>query len=503
MSYKLREEIDEAIASIDFDQHQETENTTTHDKDLIDPELSAQLHNTEENHDKQIENNGAEHDLIDPSLQQESSDNVLVDPELHHQEQQQEQPQEQPQEQQQEQNEEQKRAESALQNEIDELFEQSIQPTKEDIADNTENDNSNKRTHAEVENDQEDQGEKRQKVDEEEIQLPVLSLPEDPAKETQTESEEINKSAGTEPEKLEETNDVSEQVETTPGNQQEEPSSQTQPDKAGEIANDAVVPSEQEENQIQPMEVEDAESSNKDIDLQEQPQEKEDQIESQEKEGQSEAVTESSEKPAEVNEPSLATEINEKEDLEMIATELEVATGSNKEKRAAETEAEIEAEPVPEQTQQPEIQHEQNKSNGEINNNEDEEQEVESDVASGIPSNSELLNTNTAYAAYTTLSTQLEQHSQATAMLSSATLGALPLSIIAPVYLPPRIQLLINTLPTLDNLATQLLRTVASNPYQKIIDLASNPDTPEGATYRDLTSLFEFTKRLYSEEDPF
>ena len=251
------------------------------------------------------------------------------------------------------------------------------------------------------------------------------------------------------------------------------------------------------------MEVEDAESSNKDIDLQEQPQEKEAQIESQEKEGQSEAVTESSEKPAEVNEPSLATEINEKEDLEMIATELEVATDSNKEKRAAETEAEKEAAPVPEQTQQPEIQHEQNKSNGEINNNEDEEQEVESDVASGIPSNSELLNTNTAYAAYTTLSTQLEQHSQATAMLSSATLGALPLSIIAPVYLPPRIQLLINTLPTLDNLATQLLRTVASNPYQKIIDLASNPDTPEGATYRDLTSLFEFTKRLYSEEDPF
>lgn len=124
-------------------------------------------------------------------------------------------------------------------------------------------------------------------------------------------------------------------------------------------------------------------------------------------------------------------------------------------------------------------------------------------ISSIVPSDSELLNTNQAYAAYTSLSSQLEQHTLASAMLSSATLSALPLSIIAPVYLPPRIQLLINTLPTLDNLATQLLRTVATSPYQKIIDLASNPDTSAGATYRDLTSLFEFTKRLYSEDDPF
>ena len=55
----------------------------------------------------------------------------------------------------------------------------------------------------------------------------------------------------------------------------------------------------------------------------------------------------------------------------------------------------------------------------------------------------------------------------------------------------------------MDNLATQLLRVVVTSSYKKIIDLASNPETPQGATYRDLTSLFEFTKRLYSEEDPF
>lgn len=116
-----------------------------------------------------------------------------------------------------------------------------------------------------------------------------------------------------------------------------------------------------------------------------------------------------------------------------------------------------------------------------------------------IPADSELLNTNTAFAAYNALSSQLPP----LATLASAHLAALPLPIISPDFLPPRIQLLINTLPTLDNLASQLLRIVAMGPYQKILDLVAQPDTPQGATYRDLTSLFEFTKKLYSEEDPF
>ncbi|CAI5756443.1 unnamed protein product [Candida verbasci] len=144
----------------------------------------------------------------------------------------------------------------------------------------------------------------------------------------------------------------------------------------------------------------------------------------------------------------------------------------------------------------------------------DEEKEAETrpetrrSYSSAIPPDSELLNTNTAYAAYTTLSSQLNSsHFSVTgpqiSMLQSANLTALPSQIVAAEYLPARIQLLVNTLPTLDNLATQLLRIVAGNPYTKIIDLASNTDTPSGATYRDLTSLFEFTKRLYSEEDPF
>lgn len=157
------------------------------------------------------------------------------------------------------------------------------------------------------------------------------------------------------------------------------------------------------------------------------------------------------------NQPTL----NEKEDLRMIAHELEKATSS----QAKDTDS------VPKNDSLP----------------------------SSVPANSELYNTNAAFAAYNALSTQLPP----LAVLANAQLSALPLPIIAPDYLPPRIQLLINTLPTLDNLATQLLRIVTLGPYQKIIDLASNPGSPAGATYRDLTSLFEFTKRLYSEEDPF
>lgn len=129
----------------------------------------------------------------------------------------------------------------------------------------------------------------------------------------------------------------------------------------------------------------------------------------------------------------------------------------------------------------------------------DESSGTQQSHAAHIPPDSELLATNTALAAYNALSS----HVPPVALLASVHLAALPLPIIAPDYLPARIQLLIGTLPVLDNLSTQLLRYFAVGPYQKIIDLASNPDTAQGAAFRDLASLFEVTKRLYSEEDPF
>lgn len=120
-----------------------------------------------------------------------------------------------------------------------------------------------------------------------------------------------------------------------------------------------------------------------------------------------------------------------------------------------------------------------------------------------VPADSELLNTSKAFAAYSSFSNHLPSIPTVAGVVSGVHLAALPLPIVCPDYLPPRIQLLVNTLPTLDNLATQLLRIVVVGPYQKIIELASNQDTPAGATFRDLMSMFEITKKLYAEEDPF
>lgn len=116
-----------------------------------------------------------------------------------------------------------------------------------------------------------------------------------------------------------------------------------------------------------------------------------------------------------------------------------------------------------------------------------------------IPPDSELLATNTAVAAYNALSSQVPP----VVLLANVHLAALPMPIVSPDYLPARIQLLINTLPVLDNLASQLLRVFAVGPCQKIIDLATNSETPTGAVFRDLNSIFEFIKGLYSEGDPF
>lgn len=116
-----------------------------------------------------------------------------------------------------------------------------------------------------------------------------------------------------------------------------------------------------------------------------------------------------------------------------------------------------------------------------------------------IPADSELLKKSSAFTAYNELSSQLPTLPVA----PNSHLTALPMALIAADYLPPRIQLLVNTLPTLDNLATQVLRVFTVGPYQKIIDLVSNADTIQGASFRDLTSLFEITKKLYSDDEPF
>lgn len=225
------------------------------------------------------------------------------------------------------------------------------------------------------------------------------------------------------------------------------------------------------------------------------------------------------------------SENEERENLQMIASELQEATGTKPQSQQVQpeqqesilsgTQAHLISPDGPTTTEKDEsrnltsspgsnepVPNSNETENGEANDKtetsstndkEKEEQAVVLHDGINVPANSELLNTNTAYAAYNALSSQLPP----LATLANAHLAALPLPIVAMEYLPPRVQLLINTLPTLDNLATQFLRIMAVGPFQKILDLTSNPGTPAGATFRDLASLLDFTKKLYSEEDLF
>lgn len=122
-----------------------------------------------------------------------------------------------------------------------------------------------------------------------------------------------------------------------------------------------------------------------------------------------------------------------------------------------------------------------------------------------IPSNSELVKTkdSTVMKAYKELvgsSSALRKPVN----VASAQLAALPLTITAPDKLSFNVQMLINTLPVLDNLATQVLRIIAQGPFPKVMELVSNRDSYSGISFGNLVELFETTKRVYnSEENPF
>lgn len=124
-----------------------------------------------------------------------------------------------------------------------------------------------------------------------------------------------------------------------------------------------------------------------------------------------------------------------------------------------------------------------------------------------VPSNSALLKQDTSVlAAYKALliddSNNPNTHVPS---IIDAQLSALPLFITAPNSLSFNVQLLINTLPVLDNLATQILRIITKGPYQKVMELVSNRESSySGIAFSNLVELFETTKRVYnSEESPF
>ena len=124
-----------------------------------------------------------------------------------------------------------------------------------------------------------------------------------------------------------------------------------------------------------------------------------------------------------------------------------------------------------------------------------------------IPLNSELLHDSKAQSAldaYRSLINDSNRSRIREVNHVNAQLSALPLTLIAPDNLSFNVQMLINTLPVLDNLATQILRIVAKGPYQKIMELVSNRESYTGIAFSNLVELFETTKRIYSsEESPF
>lgn len=65
------------------------------------------------------------------------------------------------------------------------------------------------------------------------------------------------------------------------------------------------------------------------------------------------------------------------------------------------------------------------------------------------------------------------------------------------------LHLRLQSLPILDNLATQIINTLAKSSYQEILTIATKPNSDPGQAYATLKSLFDHTKKVYSITEPF
>ncbi|KAL8731178.1 MAG: hypothetical protein Q9166_003585 [cf. Caloplaca sp. 2 TL-2023] len=65
------------------------------------------------------------------------------------------------------------------------------------------------------------------------------------------------------------------------------------------------------------------------------------------------------------------------------------------------------------------------------------------------------------------------------------------------------LQLKVQSLPILDNLAIQILTTFAKSSYQEVLAITSDTESEPGAAYSLLKSLFDHTKKVYSTRSPF
>ncbi|RDL37309.1 uncharacterized protein BP5553_04742 [Venustampulla echinocandica] len=67
----------------------------------------------------------------------------------------------------------------------------------------------------------------------------------------------------------------------------------------------------------------------------------------------------------------------------------------------------------------------------------------------------------------------------------------------------PNLYMRILSLPILESLSTQILSTLAQGPYPETIRIVTEPESELGQAYTTLKSLFDQTKKIYNQQDPF
>ncbi|KFY42069.1 hypothetical protein V494_02611, partial [Pseudogymnoascus sp. VKM F-4513 (FW-928)] len=67
----------------------------------------------------------------------------------------------------------------------------------------------------------------------------------------------------------------------------------------------------------------------------------------------------------------------------------------------------------------------------------------------------------------------------------------------------PHLYMRILSLPILESLSTQILSTLAQGPYSETIKIVTQPESELGQAYATLKSLFDQTKKIYSQQKPF
>ncbi|KAI9828125.1 MAG: TTAGGG repeat binding factor [Thelocarpon impressellum] len=81
--------------------------------------------------------------------------------------------------------------------------------------------------------------------------------------------------------------------------------------------------------------------------------------------------------------------------------------------------------------------------------------------------------------------------------------GAAEHAYVLDNWTDPSLHLRIQSLPILENLSIQILETLVKGAYQETLTIVTEPESAPGQAYATLKALFDQTKRLYSQREPF